>query len=293
MTSLKSRLAIGTAQFGMRYGIANQTGQVTGPEARAILGRAWEAGVRTLDTASVYGDSEGTVGAAGVDRWRIVTKLAPHPDAVGDLAGWTMRATEESLRRLRTQQLYGLLLHRPGQLLDDDGKRLYDGLQQAKQHGLVQKIGVSIYDPSELEQLERHGPLDLVQAPFNIFDRRLVSSGWMQRMSDTGTEIHVRSVFLQGLLLMHPDQRPKRFSRWPDLWDAYDGWVAETGISRLEACLRFALSFPGISAAVVGVDSLDQLEEIIGAADGPVPNIPDGLQSDAVDLINPSRWVIT
>src|SRR5581483_2256099 len=108
------------------------------------------------------------------------------------------------LLRLDVKTLYGLLLHRPQQLLGAEGPTLYQALQGLKKGGQVQKIGVSVYAPSELELLNLRYRFDLVQAPFNLVDRRLHTTGWLQRLKEDGVEIHTRSAFLQGLLLMSP-----------------------------------------------------------------------------------------
>jgi aryl-alcohol dehydrogenase-like predicted oxidoreductase len=286
------KLALGTVQFGLEYGIANRTGRVTLEEARAIVQHARSSGIDTLDTAMAYGDSECRLGEIGVTDWRIVSKLPAVPDTCHDVGEWVVSSVHESLRRLRVSRLYGLLLHRPAQLLEPLGSDLYRALQAIKGDGLVEKIGVSIYDPAELDTLCPAYSLDLVQSPFNLLDRRLKTSGWLARLAADGVELHVRSVFLQGLLLMAPAARPPAFRRWAPLWAAYDRWLAETGLSPVEACLRDALSVPEISRVIVGVDSLSQLSANLESAAGPPPAIPDPLQTNDVDLLNPARWTL-
>lgn len=282
------KLALGTVQFGLTYGIANAHGRVTAAEAAGIVGDARAAGIDTLDTASLYGDSETRLGEIGVDRWRIVTKLGPVPEG-DDAARWTADSVRASLQRLRVPRLFGLLLHRPGQLLAPGGDHLHAALQDAKHRGLVEKIGASIYEPAELDALERY-PLDLIQAPFSVLDRRLLTTGWLDRLAERGVELHVRSIFLQGLLVMPPERRPEDFRRWAPLWSAYDAWVAASGLSAVEACVRDALSFPQIARVVVGVDSRAHLAAILAAARGAPLTAPAFLGTDAVDLLNPSRW---
>lgn len=286
-----NRLALGTAQVGMSYGVANRSGQIAIDEAKGIIEWARTCGLDTLDTAMSYGDSELRLGQVGVQDWRIVSKLPAIPADCGDVQQWVAAAVGESLKkRLRTENLYGLLLHRPTQLLERNGDRLYLALQGLKHDRLVQKIGVSIYDPMELAAIIDRFPPDLVQAPFNILDRRLFETGWMKRLAEQGTELHVRSVFLQGLLLMKPGDRPLEFNRWSKLWSMWDAWLDQSGLTPLQACLRYALSFQQIGKVVVGVDSQQQLKEVLQASAGPPPDIPDGLCSHDIDLINPANW---
>ncbi len=285
-----NRLALGTVQFGMNYGIANQSGQVMPDVAKSIVELSRSSGFDTLDTAMSYGDSEQRLGQIGVNDWRIVSKLPAVPAGCSDIPQWVATAVDESLQRLKTDKLYGLLLHRPQQLLEQAGDQLYLALQALKRDGRVQKIGISIYDPSELTCILDRYRIDLVQAPFNALDRRLIETGWLQRLSDQDTELHVRSVFLQGLLLMKPGDRPLKFSRWSALWARWDEWLAQCGLTPLQACLRYALSFQQIGKVIVGVDSVKQLHEIRLASAGPALELPDGLGTNDPDLISPVNW---
>ena len=284
------KLALGTAQFGLEYGIANQQGRVSRDDVESIVRHARAAGLDTLDTAIAYGDCEQQLGEIGVSDWQIVSKLPAMSDDCRDVADWITGSAQASLRRLRVDRLHGLLLHRPHQLVEPRGAQLYRALEQLRTDGLVAKIGVSIYESSELDALCGPFHFDLIQAPFNLFDRRLIESGWMSRLAARGTELHVRSVFLQGLLLMPRDNRPPGFDRWAPLWKRYEDWLGQAGVTPLQACLRHASSFPEIAKVIVGVDSLRHLTEILEAAEGPAPEGSEALGTDDPDLINPSRW---
>ena len=166
------RLALGTVQFGMPYGIANKSGQVPRCEVKAILQQAAVNGIDTLDTAIAYGESETCLGKVGVRDFKIVTKLPAVPEGFSDVAVWVKEQVNASLLRLGVNSVYGLLLHHPEQLLKSEGALIYQALQALKEDGLVQKVGVSIYAPSELEMLNTRYHFDLVQAPFNLIDRR-------------------------------------------------------------------------------------------------------------------------
>lgn len=287
---MASRLALGTVQFGAPYGIANQVGQVGRDESAAILEHAWSMGIDTLDTAAVYGDSEQRLGEFGVRRWRVVSKLAEVPADVADVPSWVSLSVTGSLERLDLTKIHGLLLHRPQQLLGPHGDALYRALVRLKDQGKVEKIGVSVYGPDELDMLWPRFQFDLVQAPFNVLDRGLATSGWLSRLHDSGVEVHVRSVFLQGLLLMAATKRPRRFDRWKPLWDQWQHWLDDHSLTPLQACLGFALSRPEIDRAVVGVDSLEQLQGILAKVESAVDEPPAMLQCQDPDLINPSRW---
>lgn len=290
LSTAKIRLALGTAQFGLPYGIANQVGQVSRSEAKTMLQVVLANGVDTIDTAIAYGDSEACLGEVGTQGFKVVTKLPALPDSCADVSSWVQQQVNTSLSRLGVTQVYGLLLHRSEQLLGPDGAALYQKLQALKDNGQVQKIGVSIYSPNELLALMPRYRFDLVQAPFNLVDQRLNSSGWMQHLKDDNVEIHTRSAFLQGLLLMNQINIPPKFSQWGSLWQTWHQWLTNHSVSAVQACLAFPLSFPEIDRVVVGADSQNQLVQIVNAVNSlPKNNFPD-LQCEDENLINPALW---
>ena len=284
------KLALGTVQFGQRYGVANKVGQVPAAEAKAILEYAASNGIGMLDTAIGYGDSEQRLGEIGIRDWQVVSKIPAVPGGCGDIRDWVIKSVQGSLQRLGIRKLYAVLLHKPQQLLGVDGGQIYAGLQQLKESGLVQKIGVSIYDPAELDELFRGYEFDVVQAPFNLLDRRLIDSGWMSRLATKGTELHVRSIFLQGLLLMPPGERPAKFNRWQVHWSAYNEWLRSCELTPLQACLRYSLSFSEVARVIVGVETTGQLQAIVEATGGLLPAPPSAVQAHDCDLLNPSVW---
>ena len=284
------KLALGTAQFGMAYGVANASGKVPAGEVEKILAYASGRGIDTLDTAVGYGESEAVLGTFPLGGWNVISKIGAAPDGCTDIPAWVNAQVEGSLRRLRIPSLDALLLHAPHELLGPRGEDVYAALAGVKAQGLAKKIGISIYSPAELDELEGRYPLDIVQAPVNVFDRRLEATGWMEKLARHNIELHARSVFLQGLLLMAPTSRPEKFQRWGGLWDAWDNWLKAAGLTPLQASLRYVLGFSGITRAVVGIDSLQQLEEICLAAEGPLPEPPREIQTLDEDLINPARW---
>jgi aryl-alcohol dehydrogenase-like predicted oxidoreductase len=284
------RLALGTVQFGLPYGIANQTGQVARSEAKAMLDLALTNGIDTLDTAIAYGESETCLGEVGTKGFKLVTKLPSLPEMCPDIGGWVKAQLSGSLARLGERTLYGLMLHRSDQLIGANGKELYYALQSLKKSGQVQKIGVSIYAPSELDALTKCFSFDIVQVPFNLVDRRLQTTGWLQRLQSEGVEIHTRSAFLQGLLLMPQSAIPSKFAPWNGVWERWHTWLFEHDISALQACLAFPLAYSEIDRVVVGAESVQQLQQIIDAINIPFPDTLPNLACEAENLINPSRW---
>lgn len=284
------KLALGTVQFGLNYGIANRSGQITTEIGARILDVASKAGLDTLDTAVAYGESERTLGQIGIQDWRVVSKLPPMPPDVIRVKDWVREQVAASLARLGLTRMQAVLLHRPDQLLGHQGPALIDALGEIKDEGLVSGVGVSVYSPEELERLFEVMHFDVVQAPLSILDRRMVTSGWSSRLRSLGVELHTRSAFLQGLLLMPAAARPGKFARWTGLWQQWDAWLAASGLSAVEASLRYALSIEEVDRVIVGVDGLAQLTEILNAADGPPADWPTWGGEVDPQLLNPSLW---
>ncbi len=291
--TVATRLALGTVQFGLNYGVANTAGQVSAAEARAILDVARAGGVNTLDTAIAYGESESALGAQGVSEWSVVTKLPELPPDVqtsAQVREWVQEQISVSLARLRLSKVHAILLHRPDQILGSQGAALLGALLELKSDGFATKVGVSIYDPQELEAITHVFQPDIVQAPLNILDTSLVTSGWAARLKAAGAEIHLRSAFLQGLLLMGDDNRSTKFARWTPLWQQWHGWLQEHQLTPLQACLRFSLSVQQADKVLVGVDTAGQLTQILEAAQGSLPPVPKWNMPIDADLVNPASW---
>ena len=286
------KLALGTAQFGSAYGLANLGGKIPLDEAQRILTFARRVGIDVLDTAAGYGDCEAVLGKIKTPGWKLITKIPPLDDSVVNVESWVITQVNASMQRLGTNNLYGVLLHRPEDILNDRGSQYLRGLKQLRDSGRVTHIGYSIYSPALLGELTSRLWPDILQTPFNVFDQRIRNSGWLDKLTSNGTIVHARSVFLQGLLLMHESDIPAYFDNWKPMLFKWLKAVAGEGVYPLEIALNFALQEKRLDRVVVGVDSLVQLEQLVAAVKS--MEIPDltGLACDDVHLIEPFRWKI-
>ncbi len=285
-----NQIVIGAVQFGMPYGVANTNAEkVSDKEIENILSYSKLMGVNSIDTAISYGESEKKLGEFGVDNWDVITKLPELPSNCPDVSSWVVEQVNNSLCRLKVSKVYGILLHRPMQLLEKEGVELWEALQSVKKRCFTDKVGFSISDPKELDDLYQIFRPDIVQAPYNIFDRRIETSGWLKRMNENKIEIHVRSVFLQGLLLLNKEKRPAKFNRWNRLWLYWEEWLDSNNITARQACISFVFSNKNIDKVVVGVNNIDQIQEVLSTEVEPL-TIPDDFELLDYDLINPSNW---
>lgn len=286
-------ISIGAAQFGMKYGVSNKNpGPLDLQECGRILRYAEMMGVHYLDSAMSYGVSEEVLGQVGTNGWEVTSKIPKIPQECKSISNWLNSIIRDSLGKLKKNQLEAILLHHPADLLGDRGTDLYQAMQNLRDKNIVKKIGISIYNPDELTKILPFFDIQVVQAPFNVIDTRLQTSGWMEKLATMGIELEIRSIFLQGLLLMN-EGRPDYFAKWDDLLSKWHYWLKVNGLEPIEACLGFANTYDNIKKIIVGIDSLQQLEEIMGFVrlENKFSLIQkDFFSSSDIDLINPSMW---
>ena len=284
------QLCLGTVQFGLPYGITNQVGQVPEAEVRRILDLAAASGISFLDTAQAYGSAETVLGYCWpTDAPRQLISKLP---AGAPRQSWEVSLIT-SLQRLQAPKLEGFLLHRASDLLGPDGDALLDWLEGLRDRGLVERIGISIYEASELEGLPMDH-LQLVQLPLSVYDQRLIRDGTVDRLQDLGIAVHARSVLLQGLLLQSPRQwphyLPPAFRLHHAQWLEY---LYQEGLSPLAGALGFVGACKGVEAVLVGVVSAQELAQVLQAwsqAEACPPEASlDWAWENAVDL-DPRRW---
>jgi aryl-alcohol dehydrogenase-like predicted oxidoreductase len=291
----RSRLALGTVQFGLAYGVSHAGGRLPMEEARAVIELAALSGVDMLDTAAAYGDSEAVVGdiAGPGSSFDIVTKTLPIRDAAIAAADVDRveAAFHQSLRRLRRASVHALLVHDARDILNSGGELLWARLEALRDQGLTRKIGVSAYDRAEIDAVTSRFPIAILQAPLSAFDQRRLADGTFDRLSRRGVEIHARSVLMQGLLLMTPEAVKAKL---PAAFAPLNAWrrgVVESGSSPLAAALGFALRQPMIDRAVIGVHSAAHLAECLAAAAQEIPPLDYArFACDDLDVIDPRRW---
>jgi len=279
----------------MDYGVSNTEGQVSLEEISRILTFAQQKLISILDTAALYGDAEERLGHHPLDRFKVITKT-PHISElleVDEKSEAVLHSFSRSLRRLKQQSIYGLLVHRADALLEDGGDVLISALQALKAEGQVRKIGVSIYNSEQLARLLDLFLPDIVQLPINVLDQRLVQDGSIAKLKKDGVEIHARSALLQGLLVMPIRDLPAYFAPWRDHLKSWHDHCADQSVSPLQAALTYVCDVQAIDCCLIGVQSLTQLQECLAGLDsGPRFDASD-LAADDPALTNPSNWILS
>lgn len=285
---MTAKLALGTVQFGAVYGINNKTGRISEKDAASILDRAWSDGVDMLDTAQAYAESEVVLGRVQPPnaRFKIISKFTAG-------AGLTARGLfADSRVRLNAKKLYAFLYHKFSDFRDYPG--WHEDLLEIKARGFIEKVGFSIYYPRDLQSLLDGGvKFDLVQLPYSVFDRRF--EPLFPALRKQGIEVHVRSVFLQGLSFMKPSALPPGLAGLKGKLASLHAISEKSGIPVSALCLCFGLLNPGIDRMVIGVDGLSNLENNLAGA-GKTEETKKfysdlcELQENNEDLILPFKW---
>jgi aryl-alcohol dehydrogenase-like predicted oxidoreductase len=275
------KLGLGTVQFGQAYGVSNTRGQVSRVEAAAILARAAQAGITVLDTAANYGEAESVLAALDTAPFRIVTKTAPVKNGMEAVIARARRSAD----RVKPDTL---LVHAAADL-DEAG--LWPALQELKAEGVYRKIGISTYFADDPAALAKRFRPDVMQLPFSLLDQRLLQDGSLARLKELGVEIHARSLFLQGLMLMPPGNLPAHLQGAGPHLQNLRARLAAAGSTPLAAALGFVLSRPEIAIALVGVTARDELDEIVSAATLPLPALDwSACALDDERILTPSLW---
>lgn len=286
------KLGLGTVQWGLPYGVANQHG-ITAPETvTALLGEARQYGIEVLDTASLYGKSEAVLGNNSLEAFKVVTKTPKFSTShISDVEANKLTETfQQSLDLLSCKKIYGLLIHHAEDLLVPGAERLLAAMMLLKEQGVVEKIGVSVYDSRQLDAVLKKFKPDLIQLPLSVLDQRLLTSGHLELLTNEGVEIHVRSVFLQGLLLMSLSKIPAFFEPILPLLTRWHAAAHSQGLTVNQAALAFVRDIPYVDAVLVGLDSLAQFRSCLDDFAIETGFDATGLASNDPAFVNPALW---
>lgn len=283
------KLALGTVQFGLKYGISNSRGKVPESEVLEVLTYASQEGIDTLDTASAYGDSEKVLG-------RCLPYVGNQFKVISKFSGADKQSLEEAIKNtlhnLGQSKLYGLLMHRFEEFKNNS--TIFEEYLKLSEIGLIDKVGFSLYHPDELEWLlNKNIPFKLLQVPYNVFDQRF--SVFFPELQKRQIELHVRSVFLQGLVFKNLDTLESFFNPIKDRLELLGKIAEESGLSISTLCVDYALLQAEIDKVVIGVESISNLQENIMSTKfvSEVSNLRSKLQSLSFQnekILNPSRW---
>lgn len=281
-----NKIAIGTAQFSNNYGITNEA-FLEFKDLENILKDCKEFGINTLDTAPEYEGVEEKLGKFNLKYFDLITKVSLEKNKKILDENSLKKNIENSFIKLNVQKIYAILIRKPTKLLNN--KKLLNIILDYKKKKKICKIGYTLYDISELEVLYSYFRPDIVQIPYSLVDKRFEKRNWINKMYKDDVEIHIRSVFLQGLLLANLKNLPKKFDKYKEFFKRFENWVKKNNISKLQACLVNVLLDKRIKRVIVGINSRQNLYEVNNVRCKELI-YPDWLTLSDDYLIDPSKW---
>lgn len=285
-----NKLILGTVQFGLVYGINNRFGKPSFETVCRILDEAYAAGIYTLDTATAYGDALDVIGnyhRQSSNRFSLINKLQAQADdvTISDLL-------KVGLEKLHIEQFEAYLFHNYADYVSKP--TAVERLREEKQKGLLKKIGVSIYTNEEFEFLLRENQVDLIQLPYNVLDNNNWRGDLIRQAKAQGITIHTRSVFLQGLFFKPIDELPGFLQPLRNDLQQLQEIAKEENLSVAAMALAYVLHSEAIDGVLIGVDSLEQLQENLSQANVRLSTTAieklNGMVVQEKKLLNPVNW---
>ena len=260
---MKNKIILGSANFDQIYGIKKNF--IKKSEIKKLFDLALKNKIKTIDTSPLYNKSEKIIGLLNNNRFKIISKIPKPPKNIKreNIKKWLKQNVMISLKNLKIKKFECLLLHNANSLLCKNGDEIYKGIRNMKINGFTSKIGVSIYDFNVLDKILKKFKFNLIQAPFNILDQRLVEKGWLKKLKKRKIEVHARSIFLQGILLLKHNQLPKKLIKLSKKLMVWENWLKKNKFSSLQICLSFVLNQRQLDGIVVGYNNTNQLNQIL------------------------------
>ena len=288
---MRNKIILGSANFDQIYGIKKNF--IKKGEIKKLFDLAIKSEIKIIDTSPLYNESEKIIGLLNNNRFKIISKIPKPPKTIKkvNIQKWLKQNVMVSLKNLKIKKFECLLIHNANSLLCKNGDEIYKGIRNMKINGFTNKIGVSIYDFNILDKILKKFKFNLIQAPFNILDQRLVEEGWLKKLKKRKIEVHVRSIFLQGILLLKHNQLPKKLKKLNKKLMIWENWLEKNKFSSLQVCLSFVLNQNQLDGVVVGYNSASQLNQILKLKkihnNFTLPN----LNIKDKKLIDPRKWI--
>ena len=259
------KLILGGAQLGNKYGIYSKASKMKNlNELKKIFEFSAKNKLEFIDTAQDYKNSEKIIGQLSKNKFKIISKINLDPKlSFKDLELIIFKKINISLRKLKIKKINILLLHNFDRFINNENylSKIYKVLVKLKNNGIILKVGISTYYPEKIHKFFKIFKYDVVQVPLNIFDQRLLFSKFYNLKSFKNVEIHVRSVFLQGVLLKK--KYPTYFDKWEKKIKTYIDFLQKNNIDPIHFCLSFVLGAKKVRKVIIGVQNLYQLKEIL------------------------------
>ena len=287
------KLILGSVQFGTKYGINNKSGKPSDKSIKSILDMAVSKGIKLIDTAEAYGDSQIRIGEYHRNfgnKFKIITKFS---SSVKHLPFSILERVKNNIRILQVDNLYCYMFHSYNDF-NEHFKNFERDLVYLKNQGLIGKLGVSVYSNEEIKKILEFDNVDLIQLPYNLLDNSRKRDNILKKAKKKGIEIHTRSAFLQGLFFKHLEELQNSFNEAKPYLSLIKQKAFENNISIGKMALNYCLSNRNIDNVIVGVDSIEQLIENLNWSQNSISsdliNYINNINFKNEKLLNPSNW---
>lgn len=289
MNARYDKICIGTANFNLRYGLKKK--KVDFKNIKKIIQYSKQKKIKFLDTAISYNNSKTVLSKINLNKFHLITKISLPKRKIKNLHDWIIQSVMDEKKKLKIKIFYALLFHNT-KIFE---KKIYisqicTAIDYLKKKKIIKKVGLSIYDPTELDKYFHYYKFEIIQFPLNIFDRRIINTGWLNKLKKSHVELHARSIFLQGLLLLDKKDLPKKFYRWKRYFGYLEKFVDVKKITKKEACISFIKDCKKIDRFVIGINNYLQIKENLELIKLKSIKIPTHLQVKSKRLINPKLW---
>ena len=280
---LKKRIILGSANFTQKYG-ANQI-KIKSRDIKNILKLAKNNNINKIDTAEDYLKDKKI--------FKNISKTFKFSSKILLDIKWTslefcQMRLEKHLNNLNNKKIQTLLIHNEKILFSKNGKKIFKNLENLKKKKYFQKIGLSIYSTDCLDYIVSNFDINVVQCPYNILDKRILTSGWFDKLKNKKIETHIRSIFLQGLLVNQSVYKKQYFKKWQNKLSNWFVWLENNNISPVDYCLSDVM-YNDFDNIIIGINSFDNLKEIINFKKIDVKKLLN-LKINDLKLIDPRRW---
>lgn len=285
-----NKLCFGTANFVKNYGI-NKSEGYNQKKVKIILNLLKQNKIKYIDTAINYKNVERKIGKFNLNFFEIYTKIPEIPKKIKNIDLWIHNQITLSLKKTNKFFFEGVFLHNPEDLLKNKNKQIFNTLETLKKQKKIKKIGVSVYDLKTLKRIIKEFKIDIIQIPYNLFDRGQKKKELLNILKKNKIEIHARSIFLQGVLLMDSNKLPQRLKKWKNKFIQLENWCMKNKVSKIQACLNAVLENKIFNKVLISVENEKQLFQLLNAINKRnKKNYPKNLQTNEKKLIDPRLW---
>jgi len=279
----KKKIIIGSANFFQKYGINNR--KVQHKEIKKILDLAKKNKIDIIDTATGYLSDDSILKNLN-HRFKFNSKINPD-------SNWTSyehckKKLQNHVKKMNSN-IEILLFHDTKILFKEEGKKIFENIKLLKKKGFFKKIGISIYNPNHLSYLTSKYDIEVVQCPYNIFDKRIIDSGWLKELKKNKIEVHARSIFLQGILFNKNYLKKKYFRKWKNHFDLWFEYLRKNKISEIDYCINDIINHD-FDKIIIGIENFENFKQLLNFK--PLQNINEmiDLTNNDLKLIDPRKW---